>query len=131
MLVEPFAKLFVHQLLDVSLDVAVQLPFCLPLELRLRQAHADHRHQPLAHVIAGDGHFVLLLFQHSRGRSEVVDRARQRRAEPGEVRAAIHGIDGVGERKYVFAVGVVVLQRDLDLHVPALSLYVNRRIVQR
>ncbi len=131
MLVKPFAELFIHELLDVALDVAVQLALGLPLELRLWQPHADHRHQPFAHVIAGDADFVLLLLQHScRGR-EVVDRTRQGGPKAGKVRSAIHGVDGVREREDVFAIAVVVLQRDFDFNVAAFPLHVNRRIVQR
>ncbi len=46
------------------------------------------------------------------------------------MRAAIHGVDGVRERENVFAVGVVVLQRDFDFDRAALSFDVDRRIVQ-
>src|ERR1700726_2467219 len=35
MLGEPFAEFFVHELLDVTFDVAVELAFGLPFELRL------------------------------------------------------------------------------------------------
>ena len=125
MLVEPFTQLFVHELLDVALDVAIQLALGLPLELRLRQAHAYYGNEPFAHIIAGDGDFVLLLLEHAGLRSEIVDGARQGGAEAGKMRAAVHGVDGVGERKHVFAVGVVVLQRDFDLHVAALAFHVD------
>ncbi len=74
MLVKPFAELFIHELLDVALDVAVQLALGLPFKLRLRQPHADHRHQALTHVIAGDADFVLLLLEHACGGGKVVDR---------------------------------------------------------
>ena len=131
MLVEPFAQPFVDELLDVALDVAVELTLGLPLELRLRQAHAHHRYQTFAYVVTGYGDFVLLLFQHAGRGSEIVDRARQRRSKPGKMRAAVNGIDRVGEREDVFAIAVVVLQRDFDLDVAALSLYVDGRIVQR
>src|ERR1700739_1707859 len=45
MFVEPFAQLFIHQLLDVAFDVAVQLAFGLPFKLRLRQPHAYYGDQ--------------------------------------------------------------------------------------
>ena len=47
------------------------------------------------------------------------------------MRAAIDGVDGVGEGKNVFAVGVVVLQGDFDFDGAALPFDVDRRIVQR
>ncbi len=43
--------------------------------------------------------------------AEGVDGARQRGAEAAEVRAAIDGVDVVGEAEDVFGVAVVVLQR--------------------
>ncbi len=46
------------------------------------------------------------------------------------MRAAVDGIDGVGEGKDVFGVAVVVLQRDFQFHVVALALDGNGRIVQ-
>ena len=61
---------------------------------------------------------------------EIIDRARQRRAETGKVRAAVHGVDRVGERKHIFRVAVVVLQRDFDFDRVALAFHVDRGIVQ-
>ena len=43
--------------------------------------------------------------------AEGVDGAGERRAEAGQVRAAIHGVDVVGEAEDVLRVAVVVLQR--------------------
>jgi len=83
-------------------------------KLRLRQLHGDHRDQPFANIVAGNRDFVLLLLEHSRGRSEIVDRARQRRTKSGKMRAAIDGVDRVGKCKNVFRVAVVILQRDFD-----------------
>ena len=47
------------------------------------------------------------------------------------MRAAIDGVDGVGEGENIFAVGVVVLQRDFDFDRAALSFDVDRGIVKR
>ena len=129
-LVEIFAEPFVDELLDLALDVAIELALGLALELRLRQLHGNHRDQAFAHVVAGDGDFVLLLLEHAGGAGEIIDRARQRGAETGKMRAAVHGVDGVGEGKNVFGVAVVVLQRDFHFHVVALALDVDGRIVQ-
>ena len=74
---------------------------------------------------------VFLLLEHARGAGEIIDGARQRGAEAGKVRAAIDGIDGVGEGKNVFGVAVVILQRDFHFHVVALAFDVDGRIVQR
>src|SRR5260370_2985023 len=47
------------------------------------------------------------------------------------MRTTINGVDGVRKRENVFAVGVVVLQRDFDFDRAALSFDVDGRIVQR
>ena len=46
------------------------------------------------------------------------------------MRAAIHRVDGVREGENVFAISVVVLQRDFDFDVATLSFDVDRGIVQ-
>ena len=46
------------------------------------------------------------------------------------MRAAVHGVDGVGEGKNIFRVAVVVLQRDFDFDGVVLAFHVDRRIVQ-
>ena len=63
-LVKILAQALVDQLLDRALDVAVEFSLGLALELGLRQFHGDDGDQSLAHVISGDGNFVLLLLQH-------------------------------------------------------------------
>ncbi len=113
-----------------AFDVAVELALGLPFELRLRQLHRYHGDQAFAHVVAGDGDFVFLLLEHARGAGEIIDGAGQRGAKAGKVRAAIDGVDGVGEGKDVFRVAVVVLQRDFHFHVVALALDGDGRIVQ-
>ena len=129
-LVEIFAELFVHHLLDGALDVAVQLALGLAFELRLRKLYRYHGDQTFAHVVTGDGDFVLLLLEHAGGVGEVVDRARQRRTEAGKMRAAVDGVDGVREGEHVFGVAVVVLQGDFDFDRVALAFDVDRRIVK-
>src|ERR1700741_5217072 len=129
-LVKPFAELFVDQLLDVALDVAVELALGLAFELGLREPHADNGNEAFTHIVARDGDFVLLLFQHAVGGSKVIDGTREGRAEAGEVRAAIDGVDGVGECENVLAVGVVVLEGDFDFDVAFLAFHVDRGIVE-
>ena len=130
-LVEIFAELFVDERFDQALDVAIELAFGLPFELRLRQLHGDDGDQSFAHIVAIDGDFVLLLLEHAEGVGEIVDRARERGAEAGKVRAAVHGVDGVGEGENIFGVAVVVLQRDFHFDGVALAFHVDGRIVQR
>ena len=42
------------------------------------------------------------------------------------MRAAVHGVDGVGKRKNIFRVAVVVLQRDFDFDRVPLAFHVDR-----
>ena len=58
----------------------------------------------------------------------VVDGARERGAEAGKVRAAVDGVDGVGEGENIFGVAVVILQRDFHFHGIALAFHVDGRI---
>ena len=60
-LVEILAELFIDERFDEALDVTVELALGLAFELRLREFHGDDRDQALAHIVAIDRHFVLLL----------------------------------------------------------------------
>ena len=131
MLVEPFTKLLIDELLDVAFDVAVELALGLSFELWLRQTDADDGDEAFADVVARDGDFVFLLFQHSGAGGEVVDGARERRTESGKVRTTVHGVDGIGEGEDVFAVGVVVLKGDFHLDIALFAFHVDRGIVER
>ena len=51
-LFEVLAQLVVHQLLNLSGDIAVQLAFGLTFKLRLRHFHADYGGEPFAHIVA-------------------------------------------------------------------------------
>ena len=89
----------------------VQLALGLGLELGLGQADGDHGREALAEILAG-GHQVLedVLFL-----AVGVERAGQRRAEAGEVRAAVDGVDVVGVAVDVLGVLAAVLEGHLDL----------------
>ena len=104
----------VDRRLDEALDRRVaELGLGLALELRVLDLDRDDRRQSLAHVLAAE--VVVLLLELALLARVVVDRARQRRAEAREVRAALDRVDVVGEREQVLLVGGVPLQRDLDL----------------
>ena len=99
--------------LDLALDLGVaQLGLRLALELRLDQLDADDRGQALADVVAGQVRVGVL--EHAGLARPVVERARQRGPEAGDVGAAVDGVDVVGEGEDVLGVGVVVLEGDLD-----------------
>ena len=123
-----FHELLVNEARDSGLDVAVQFALRLALELRLGQLDADHAHQAFAHVL------TLKVFLHVLEQAlvlaELIDGAGERGAEAGQVRAAVHCIDVVGERKDGFRVPVVVLDGELHLDLVALGLGIDRRRVE-
>src|SRR6185312_13555037 len=98
-------------------------------ELRLGHLDGDDRREPLAHVLALE--VLLLLLQQLLLTRVRVERARERRAEAGQVRAALVSVDVVSEREQVLLVGVVPLQRDLDLAGLALVAEVDDLLVDR
>ena len=100
-----------HHVLDRAAHFARdQLVLGLARELRLGHLDREHAGQALAHVVAGDldlgllGQLVVL--------DVLVDDARHRRAQAGEVGAAVALRDVVGEAEDVLAVAVVPLHRD-------------------
>ena len=118
-LLEELAELAVDGLLDQALDRRVaELGLRLALELRVGELHRDHRGQALADVVAGQ--VLVLLLQQALVARVGVQRPGQRRAEAGEVRAALVGVDVVGEREHRLLVGGVPLHRDLDRAVVGL-----------
>ena len=97
-LLEVLAELGVADGLDQAADRRVaELGLGLALELRLAQLDRHDRRQALAAVVAGQR--LLLLLEEPLGARVVVERAGQRRLEAGEVRAALVGVDVVGERE--------------------------------
>ena len=110
-LLEKCAEAFVDKRLHGARDVGVQLAFGLSLELRLRQLDRDDRDQAFAHVVARE--ILLHILEQPHLLSGIVDGAGQRRTETGKMRAAIDGVDVVGEAKDAFRVTVVVLERNL------------------
>ena len=61
----------------------------------------------------------------------LVDHRRQRAAEPLFVRAALVGVDGVGEGVHRFGVARVPLHRDLDLVAGTLAVEVDDALLDR
>ena len=113
-LLEELGQALVHGGLHEARDRRVaELRLGLTLELRLAELHGDDGREALADVLALE---VLVLLLELTGLARVVvDRARERRAEAGEVRAALVRVDVVGEREERLLVGVVPLERHLDL----------------
>ena len=120
--------------LDRALDLGVaELRLRLPFELRLAHLHRQHAGEAFADVVAGEREvrFLVGLLQEVPLLGVGVDRARQRRLEAGEVRAAFVRVDVVDEGEDVLVVAVVVLQRELDADAVALGLDVHDLGVQR
>ena len=122
------AQPLVDELCDGSSDVGIELALGLPFELRLRQLHADHRHQSFAHVVARQIFFDVLEQPHLLPR--IVNRAGQRRAKSRKMRSAIHSIDIVREAEHRLRIRVVVLQPDLHVHAVAVVFHVDWLVVQ-
>ena len=128
-LVEVLAEAVGDGGLDLALDLGVaELGLGLALELRVGQLDADDRGQALADVVAGQ--VAVGVAEHAGPARPIVERARQRRAEAGDVRAAVDGVDVVGEREHVLGVGVVVLEGDLDGGAALAPLDVDRPVVE-
>jgi hypothetical protein len=87
-LLEIRAQPLVDEGLHDARDIGIQLALGLPFKLRLRQLHADHRHQPFAHVVTRQIFFDVLEQPHLL--PGVIDGARQRHAEAGKMRASIN-----------------------------------------
>ena len=90
----------------------------LALELRVAQLDRDERRETLADVFAGE--VLVFLFEDALLAGVVVDGARERAAEAGEVRAAFGGVDVVGEGEDGLVVAGVPLHGDFDLTVRGL-----------
>src|SRR5262249_52421875 len=100
------SQALIHERLHDSGDVGIQLAFRLAFELRLRQFHADHRHQAFAHIVASQVFFDVL--EQSQLLPGVVDGAGQRRAESRKMRATVDGVDVVCETEHGLGIAVVV-----------------------
>jgi len=118
-----------HGRLDLALDLGVaELRLRLALELRIGELDADHRREALADVVAGQVRVGIL--EHAGLARPVIERTCQGGPETGDVGAAIHRVDVVGEREHVLRVGVVVLEGNLDGSRTFPSLDVDRSGVE-
>ena len=127
-LLEEHAQALVDEGLHGAGDVGVELALGLAFELRLRQLDADHGHQAFAHVVAAQ--VLLQVLEEAHLLADGVDGAGERGAEAGEMRAAVDGVDVVGEAEDGLGVAVVVLQRDVDLDAVAQGFHDDGLVVQ-
>src|SRR4029078_5545772 len=89
-------ELLVYQALDDALDLGVtELALVLTVELWVRDLGADDGAQAFAGVFTLDG--LRQVLGGTRRLGEVVERARERSLKAHEVRAAVVGVDVVGE----------------------------------
>ena len=124
------AQLLVADLLHERLHLGVaELGLGLALELRLGDLHRDDRGQALADVVAGE--VGVLLLEQLLVLGVLVDHGGQRAAEPLFVRAALMGVDGVGEGVHRLGIAGVPLHRDLDLVAGALAVEVDDALLDR
>ena len=102
-----------HHLGDVGLHFRVhQLDLGLRLELRVGVLDADDGGQALARIVAGEVGVGFL--QQAALAGIIVDHARQGRAHAGQVRAAVHRVDGIGKRIDRLGIGIGVLDGAFD-----------------
>ena len=129
-LLQELGELGVDDVGDEALHARVaELGLRLALELRVGELGGDDRGEPLAHVLAGE--VVVLLLELALLPRVAVDRARQRRAEAREVRAALVRVDVVGEREDRLLVGAVPLHGDLDVALVGLALEEDDLLAER
>ena len=114
-LLQPVEELLVDHLLHQALDLGVaELGLGLPLELGVGELDADHRRQALTGILAGGR--LLEVLPGAVALGVAVDGPGQRALEADQVRAALLGVDVVGEGVQTLVVGVVPLHRDLQVH---------------
>ncbi len=129
-LLEIVGELLAHELVHRGSRLAVaEFLLCLTLKLRLGELHADNGRKTFADVLAVErGLVVLDEFVRARVR---VDRLRERVAETDQVHTAFRRRDIVDETVAVVVVCIVVLHRNLDVHIADAALAVNDIVVQR
>src|SRR5918995_1118899 len=129
-LLEELGEALVDRRLHEALDRRVaELGLGLALELGVGDLHRDDRGEPLAHVLTLQ--VRILLLQLADLTCVRVDRAGEGGTEAGQVGAALVRVDVVGEREQRLLVGVVPLERDLDLAGFARVLEVDDLLMQR
>ena len=104
------------------------MPLVWPSNCGCEQLDADDGDETFAHVVAAE--VFLHVLEESHRLADGVDGARERGLEAGEMRAAVDGVDVVGEGEDGLGVGVVVLQRDLHGDAVALGFHVDGLVVQ-
>ena len=127
-LLEKGAQPLIDKRLNRAGDVGVELAFGLSFELWLRKLYAYYCDQTFTDIVSREVLFEV--FEQAHLLAGVVDGARERSAEAGKMRPAIHGIDIVRKTEDRFGVAVVVLQANLHGHAIAFGLHVNRTVVQ-
>ncbi len=130
MLLEPGSELLADDALYDRLHLrGDELLLRLAGELGVRHLDREHAGEPLARILAGKIH-LLLLGEPALARV-LVDDAGERGAEAGQVRAAVALRDVVGEEQHVLVVAVVPPQCHLDDDLLALTADHDRLADQR
>ena len=94
-----------------------QLVLGLRREFGIGQLHRHDRGKPFAHILASERN--LLLLERTRFFRIAVECAGQRRAERGQMRAAVALRNVVRETQHIFIIAVIPFQRDVDGHIVA------------
>ena len=127
-LLEELSQPLVDDSLDETRDSGVaELGLRLAFELRVAELDRDDRGKTLAGVLALE--VVVLLLEQAFAARVLVERPRQRRPEPLQMRATLGRVDVVRKREHGLHVRVVPLHRDLDRALVALALEVDDVLV--
>src|SRR5207248_3880466 len=90
-LLEKGAQPLIDKRLNRAGDVGVELAFGLPFELWLRKLYAYYGDQAFTNIVTGEVLFEV--FEQAELRASVVDGARKRGTESGEMRATVNSVD--------------------------------------
>nr|P21562.1 RecName: Full=Uncharacterized 80.2 kDa protein in the 5'region of gyrA and gyrB; AltName: Full=ORF 4 [Haloferax lucentense DSM 14919]pir/D39135/ hypothetical protein 4 (gyrB region) - Haloferax sp [Haloferax sp.]AAB09604.1 ORF4 [Haloferax lucentense DSM 14919] len=130
-LLEERPELLVGDALDDAADLGIpELGLRLALELRVGVLDGDDGGESLANVLAAEVVAVEVV-QHVVAVRVVVDDAGERRLEPGQMRAALAGVDVVGEGVNRPLELVGRLHGDFDLDALRLVVVVDDVVVER
>ena len=129
-LVEEVGETLVDLALDDAAHLAVtELGLDLPFELRVHHLHRDDGGKALANVVPREA--LIHLFRVFALLEVLIERSRQGAAKAAQVRAALARVDIIDERHHDLVESVVVLDRDLHLHIVASRLEIDRLLLNR
>ena len=130
MLLQVVGQHFAHNAVHSATHLRVaQLCFGLSLKLRFHNLHGNNGGQALTKIVAR--HFNLLFGQNTALVRVLLQRARQRPTESGQVCTSLVGIDVVDVRMNIFRVRRVVLHGHFNRNTVDFAFHVHHVFNQR